>query len=233
MSAEPQVVLLAYTRFNPSVLRGAYDDRLPEDFAEDAGPDELHEFAGRCCYLSFDRPNPATFLTEDYLQKSIINNDHTSVLEHASFTFYVTGVSRSLLLELERHRHLSFSVVSQRYVDPRKDGMSYVVPPAADADTILSMEKGWEAAIERYDDTFIALRDEGKSLKEAREAARAHLPNSAETRFVVTGNIRAWRHIIAMRTADGADKEICRFAEMIERELKWVAPYSMQARTDS
>ncbi len=230
MSARLNVVLLAYTRFNPAVLRGVYEDRLPDDFAEDAGPDELHEFAGRNCYLSFHRPNPETFLTEDYLQKSIINNDHTSVLEHASFTFYVAGVSRALLLELERHRHLSFSVVSQRYVGPRKDGLSYVEPPSADADTRLSLEKGWEAALERYDDTFKALREEGKSLKEAREAARAHLPGSAETRMVVTGNIRAWRHIIAMRTAEGADKEICRFAERIREDLECVAPHSMQER---
>ena len=44
--------------------------------------------------------------------------------------------------------------------------------------------------------------------KQARQAARAVLPNATETRLVVTGNYRAWRHFIAMRASEHADVEI-------------------------
>ena len=44
--------------------------------------------------------------------------------------------------------------------------------------------------------------------KQARQAARAILPNATETRIVVTGNYRAWRHFIAMRATEHADVEL-------------------------
>src|SRR5690606_39415906 len=78
--------------------------------------DELAEVAGRLCYQSWDRPNPRTATNRGYLA-NIIAQGHESVLEHASVTFYVEGVSRALLAELTRHRHLSSSGVSQRFVD--------------------------------------------------------------------------------------------------------------------
>ena len=99
-----------------------------------SGADFLAEFAGRNCYQSFDRPNPATRENKDYL-KHIIDVGHESVLEHASVTFYIE-TSRSVLTELERHRHLSFSVVSQRYVDPTELGIHW--PPVLDQADLVS-----------------------------------------------------------------------------------------------
>ena len=77
---------------------------------------ELIEFAGRLCYESFDLPNPDTATNEGYV-RNIISLGHESVLEHVSVTFYVEGVSRNLTHELIRHRHLSFSELSQRFVN--------------------------------------------------------------------------------------------------------------------
>src|SRR5690606_33114861 len=91
--------------------------------------DELAEVAGRLCYQSWDRPNPKTATNKGYLA-NILRQGHESVLEHASVTFYVEGVSRALLAELTRHRHLSFSVVSQRYVDASQ--LDMVRPPTVD-----------------------------------------------------------------------------------------------------
>jgi thymidylate synthase (FAD) len=60
--------------------------------------------------------------------------------------------------------------------------------------------------------------------KQARQAARAVLPNATETRIVVTGNYRAWRHFIAMRASEHADLEIRRLAVECLRRLVDVAP---------
>src|SRR5699024_2287175 len=60
--------------------------------------------------------------------------------------------------------------------------------------------------------------------KQARQAARAVLPNATETRIVVTGNYRAWRHFIAMRASEHADVEIRRLAVERLRQLSHVAP---------
>lgn len=91
----------------------------------DGGP-ALVEFAGRACYQSWSKPNPKTATNAGYL-RHIIDVGHFSVLEHASVSFYITGISRSCTHELIRHRHFSYSQLSQRYV-PEKDSR-VVVPP--------------------------------------------------------------------------------------------------------
>src|SRR5690606_20105700 len=154
---------------------------------EDA--DELAEFAGRNCYRSFNRPNPKTRENKDYLAH-ILEIGHESVLEHGSATFYVEA-SRSVLTELERHRHLSFSVVSQRYVDVEE--LSYLHPPAirecqgeSPSDTLSDC---WESAIAGYRYLVEYLTGvRGLPRKQAREAARAVLPNMTSSPMVVTGN---------------------------------------------
>lgn len=88
----------------------------------------LIEFAGRACYQSFHRPVEATNTTEKYTANTLFNRGHWSIAEHASATFYITGVSRAFTHELIRHRHLSFSQLSQRFVDESKPGV--VIPPS-------------------------------------------------------------------------------------------------------
>ena len=83
------------------------------------GGQALLEFAGRACYQSWSKPNPKTATNAGYLQH-IIDVGHFSVLEHASVSFYITGISRSCTHELIRHRHFSYSQLSQRYV-PEND----------------------------------------------------------------------------------------------------------------
>src|SRR5690606_36706741 len=78
--------------------------------------DTLAEYAGRNCYQAWERKNPKTQTNEGYLA-NILKQGHESVLEHASATFSVEGVSRSLTHELIRLRHLSFAELSQRYVN--------------------------------------------------------------------------------------------------------------------
>jgi thymidylate synthase (FAD) len=167
--------------------------------------DALAEAAGRICYKSFDRPNPKTARNRDYLA-NIISQGHYSVMEHASVTFLVQDVSRALLAELTRHRHLSFSVVSQRYVNYADTAP--VIPPAAEGTPDLTAR--------------------GFKRKEAREAARSVLPNAAPVDMVVTGNLRAWRDVLGKRHHVAADAEIQEFAARVLRLLRVAAPGCVQ-----
>ncbi|MFJ9671110.1 FAD-dependent thymidylate synthase [Streptomyces sp. NPDC101221] len=188
--------------------------------------DALAEFAGRLCYKSFNRPNPETADNAGYL-RNILAQGHYSVLEHASATFLVRGVSRALLTELTRHRHLSFSVVSQRYV--RYDRTQPVIPPAlegTEGEAIVT--RAYDKALNTYAALVHQLTESGLPRKQAREAARCVLPNAAPVDMVVTGNLRAWRDTLGKRWHVAADKEIREFAGAILANLRVIAPNSVQ-----
>jgi thymidylate synthase (FAD) len=190
--------------------------------------DTLVEFAGRACYQSFHKPSEAT-RTNDRYMANIIRQGHFSVMEHASFTVYVTGVSRSLTHELVRHRHLSFSQLSQRFVN--EEDVETVIPPAADGDSfpLSTMARVADVVAEAYTDLVEHYQEvRGLPRKQAREAARAVLPNMTETRIVVTGNLRAWRDVISRRIDPAADAEIQEFARKVLVIAKKVAPNCFQ-----
>ena len=217
--AEPRVELIAHTTIVPDAIEQRMEIQEGSTDAE-----TLTVYAGRSCYESWSRPNEKTREDKDYLQRTLFEQGHFSILEHASATFYLTGVSRALLAEITRHRHLSFSVRSQRFVS--EEDASIVIPPAARGSEKLMWEFENAAAGARhsYRELVEALLDSGLARKQAREAARAVLPNMVETRIVVTGNLRAWHEVIARRTAPDADAEFQEVAGMIREELQKLAP---------
>ncbi|OMC34911.1 FAD-dependent thymidylate synthase [Mycobacterium sp. GA-1841] len=206
---------------------------VPWSTDAEGGP-ALTEFAGRACYQSWSKPNPKTATNAGYI-RHIIDVGHFSVLEHASVSFYITGISRSATHELIRHRHFSYSQLSQRYV-PENDA-EVVVPPGFEDDPELveifttaadASRATYAELLTRLEAKFMGDQSGGSSAvlrrKQARQAARAVLPNATETRIVVTGNYRAWRHFIAMRASEHADVEIRRLAIACLRELLDAAP---------
>ena len=217
--AYPKVQLLAHTTIVPDAIEQRMEIQEGSTDAE-----TLTVYAGRSCYESWSRPNEKTREDKDYLRRTLFEQGHFSILEHASATFYLTGVSRALLAEITRHRHLSFSVLSQRFVDESEANI--VIPPAARGSEKLMWEFENAAAGARhsYRELVEALLDSGLPRKQAREAARAVLPNMIETRIVVTGNLRAWHEVITRRTAPDADAEFQQVAGMIRDELKKIAP---------
>jgi thymidylate synthase (FAD) len=223
------VDLIATTTFAANAFSRAYGYNAwgqPGAFSSQ-DPDALAEAAGRLCYKSFDRPNPDTSANEDYLA-NILAQQHFSVLEHASASFLVRGVSRSLLAELTRHRHLSFSVVSQRYVDYSQT--EPVIPPALkDApEEVMNLRDVYAFTVSQYEVLYARLRRAGLPKKKAREAARAVLPNMAPVDLVVSGNMRAWRDVIAKRNSPGADAEIQELAGELLARLHMIAPATFQ-----
>ncbi len=217
------VQVIAWTQFQPPA---------DIDWTTDAtGGEALAEFAGRACYESWHKPNPATATNAGYLQH-ILEVGHLSVLEHANVTVYLRGVSRSLTHELIRHRHFSYSQLSQRYAPSGEADMVEPDVVAADPELHARFVEATAASLAAYRDLLAGLEerlaDEGASAtlrrKQARQAARSVLPNATETRIVVTGNYRAWRHFVAMRASEHADIEIRALAISCLRELQRVAP---------
>ncbi|MDQ6874492.1 MAG: FAD-dependent thymidylate synthase [Actinomycetota bacterium] len=215
------VRVIAYTTFERP-------DGVPWETDADGGQ-ALAEFAGRACYQSWTKPNPRTATNAGYL-RHILEVGHLSVLEHGSVTCYLTGVSRSLTHELIRHRHFSYSQLSQRYVPERDAAM--VEPDVIAADPALHtlFLAATDASLQAYTELLEGLEKRFADVtsptlrrKQARQAARAVLPNATETRIVVTGNYRAWRHFIAMRASEHADVEIRELAIACLRELQRVA----------
>lgn len=220
---EPRVTVLARPSFTTP-------DHLPVNWlGESTDGEQLAEFAGRLCYMS--QRNPANRTTREYLE-NIKRQGHGSVLEHASYSLLLEGVSRSLTHELVRHRAgFAYSQLSQRYVDESE--ASFVVPPAIIGDEAL--EGAWREQIEQAQQSYVALvgslmqryqwvDDRVHRRKMAREAARGVLPNSTETKIVVTANARAWRTMLELRAGEGAELEIRRLAVAVLRLLQDEAP---------
>jgi thymidylate synthase (FAD) len=197
-----------------------FADRCGDNYDHDA--DRLAETAGRLCYRSWDLSNKNTRDNDTYLA-NILKQQHYSVLEHASATFLLQEVSRSFTHELVRHRHLSFSQVSQRYVEPEQ--FDWVCPPALRGTQYeIALGATYFAAVRQAKTISLDLQRQGYSKKQANEAARAFLPNCAGTEIVVTGNLRAWRELLQKRLSPGADAEFQEVAAAILAELKREAP---------
>lgn len=221
-TATLRITLVAATR----MAHPLPSDSLPwNSWVTDAATDAeaLAEFAGRNCYQSWRNPSKRT--NREYLG-NILAQEHFSVLEHAGFTVALTGVSRSLTHELVRHRHLSFSQLSQRYFDEKNAAM--VIPPLfrgdPRAEAILARVQ--ETCLEAYRE-LLAIAEERVGddqdptgrRKRAREAARAVLPNMTETAIVVSGNHRSWREFFEKRGNRHADAEIRELAVRLFREI--------------
>ncbi|MGW0519314.1 FAD-dependent thymidylate synthase [Crossiella sp. NPDC003009] len=220
-TVRPKVQLIAKTEFFPPA-------DVPWTTDADGG-EALAEFAGRACYQSWSKPNPATADNAGYL-RHILEVGHLSVLEHGSVSFYLTGLSRSLTHELIRHRHFSYSQLSQRYVPEHDAAMVEPEIIAEDPELHQKFLAAAQASVAAYNELLAGLERKFAGVanatlrrKQARQAARAVLPNATETRIVVTGNYRAWRHFIAMRATEHADVEIRSLAVDCLRQLQKVA----------
>ncbi len=220
---EPRITVLSRPAF-------AEPQHLPVTWlGESTDGERLAEFAGRLCYMS--QKNPASRDTREYLE-NIKKQGHGSVLEHANYSLLLEGVSRSLTHELVRHRAgFAYSQLSQRYVD--ESTANFVMPPAIIGDAAL--EATWRDQVETAQRSYVTLveqlmtryawvSDKIHRRKMAREAARGVLPNSTETKIVVTANARAWRTMLELRSSEGAEFEIRRCAVAMLRILLAEAP---------
>ncbi|MGN1031056.1 MAG: FAD-dependent thymidylate synthase, partial [Butyricicoccaceae bacterium] len=186
-------------------------------------PEKIISAAAKNCYSAADVDTLLDGLTEEKTQsflEMLTDIGHESPIEHASFTFAIEGVSRSLLAQITRHRMASFSVQSQRYV--REHAFEYVVPHeiADDPEAAELFRKAMADDQETYEKlTEILMRKHKQSLleqgcsekeaarkaeKQAIEDARYVLPNACTTKIVMTANARSLHNFFRLRCCNRA-----------------------------
>jgi thymidylate synthase (FAD) len=246
----PDVFLIARPSIDLDGMRGYLRDvggeswldlRLDEADGEPNGGQMIVEFGGRACYRSWEpglNPNVTRIRTDrrQYFA-NILRSGHGSVLEHASYSFALRNCSRVLTHELVRHRAGSaFSQESLRYV--RLTDIGFRVPPALEPvrEQVLSIVEQLEefqvsAAKE------LGIEEDGVPFhvkKEVTSALRRLAPIGLSTDIVWTANVRTLRHVIEMRTAEGAEEELRLVFDTIARMMQVEAPDLFQdfARQD-
>ena len=206
-------------------------------------PEHTIAAAAKLCYSSSDIATLNEGLTDEKAAsfvEMLAEIGHESPIEHASFTFGIEGVSRSLLAQITRHRIASFSVQSQRYV--KENNFAYVTPPEieAEVDALAEFEAAMKMAEEsyhkitnilssKYEKEYISIGKDEKTAKRmaekrAIEDARFVLPNAAETKMVMTINARSLMNFFRHRCCNRAQWEIRAVADQMLTLVLKVAP---------
>jgi thymidylate synthase (FAD) len=178
--------------------------------------EDIIERACRTCYLSFNRYNPPSSTEE--LIKKVIKKGHHSVLEHALATFRIKGGSRVFTHELVRHRLMSPSQESQRYVEYGKTKeFEYVVPPSI-------KNTKFEDKFKKLAGETFSLYQEMVKAEIPKEDSRYILPNATTSEIVISANFRELRHIFEVRCVERAHWEIRKICLEMLRIMKKQAP---------
>lgn len=186
-------------------------------------PDGLANLCAETC-VSKTIPTIKTSANGLRSLQEALDSHHESVIEHCSFTFAVSGVSRALTHQLVRHRVASYSQQSQRYVS--MDGADYIRPESIDRCLDPATPDGcpmnieYENTIRRCFETYRKMIDAG--IPE--EDARYILPNACTTNIIVTMNARELMHFFAIRCCARAQAEIKELAYRMLELVKEVAP---------
>ncbi len=183
-------------------------------------PERTVALAARLCYSPADidelKEKISTTDIANFLEK-IMSLGHQSVLEHASFTFGIDGISRVTTHQLVRHRVASFSQQSQRYVSHRERFNAVTPRTIAERPEVLA----------RFQEQLAALHELYAEMVEVGippEDARYILPNATETKIIVTMNARELLHFFELRCCERAQWEIREMAVEMLRLVKEIAP---------
>lgn len=206
-------------------------------------PEQTVAAAAKLCYSASSIETIREGLTEEKTASFVdmlAEIGHESPIEHASFTFGIEGVSRSLLAQITRHRIASYSVQSQRYV--KEALFEYVVPPEIEAipeareeftramkEDQAHYEKLTAILKEKYRKELLESGMDEKSAnraaeKKAIEDARFVLPNACTTQMIVTMNARSLRNFFTHRCCNRAQWEIRELAELMLKLCLQAAP---------
>jgi thymidylate synthase (FAD) len=236
----PKVFLIARPSIEVEGMRDYLSDvggeswlerRLEESDGAPNGGELIVEFGGRACYRSWEpglNPNVTRVRTDqrEYFA-NILRSAHGSVLEHANWSFALRNVSRVFTHELVRHRAGSaFSQESLRYV--RLTDIGFRVPPALEPvrEQVLSIVEQLEEFQVKAAEQ-LGIEEDGVPFhikKEVTSALRRLAPIGLSTDILWTANARTLRHVIEMRTAEGAEEELRLVFDTIARIMQAEAP---------
>ena len=230
-----KVTLLAYTQLNSEIVPNFELDVVEK--WEDVSDGQIVSLAAiRQCYSHKTSLEVLATESEKYFSEKakeakrlfnhIVKSGHTSTLEHLNFTFAIEGVSRALLAQLTRHRHMSFSVQSQRYVKfssgSRSGGFDYVLPDSVAENHV---EKDFDRFMIEVQKFYDYLIENGVP----QEDARAVLPNATACNLVLTANLRTLLEFYEKRRpGNGAQKEITQLAEELKNRVIEVEPWTRE-----
>lgn len=210
-----KVELLAFTDYPQEICTTAaitcYSSRTPQEIFPD--------------YQGMERE-------QERVLTDIIQSGHDSVLEHAVFTFAVSGISRVTTHQLVRHRMASYEQQSQRYVDIMKTWENIVIPPTVKellnnewelADSI--SDEPLRQAVKKYHDGLSSLLSLLKENGVPSEDLRYFIPQGTESNIIITMNARELRHFFSLRLCRRAQWEIRELARRMYVECVDTCPY--------
>jgi len=183
-------------------------------------PEKLVAIAARLCYSPVgveDLEEQLSIEDARKLVKFVIKSGHLSTTEHVYFTFGVEGISRVLSHQLVRHRIASFNQQSQRYVK-FKENYEYIVPDLIKQNK--EINKKYKSIISDIHKFYEEMINNGIDAEDARYI----LPNSSETKMIVTMNARELLHFFTVRCCNRAQAEIRKLATFMLKDVKKVAP---------
>lgn len=166
------------------------------------------------------------------LLKHLISREHYGPLEHVHASFAIRGVSRVVMAQATRHRHLSFDIQSQRYCDFSEP--EYSTPPSytdpdhfTRDDGTVEMTQEEQEEWRRFYKRSIAggINDYERMVEEGipKEDARYALPTAMQVNMVMSGNLRALLHVVNMRSKADVQAETRELAGGVSDEIeRWV-----------
>ncbi len=177
------------------------------------------EVAIRNCYKSSDKTTDDSYLK---LIKTILDSHHYSTIEHFNISFRVI-CSRACMAQWTRHRHMSFSIESQRYINYAKDRfggeITFIRPIEFDkfshTQKVLYLD-----GLQKSETSYLELINAHMKAQEARDL----LPNATKTEMIVTANLRSIREFLKLRTSKSAQSEIRYLANEILNKLRVEIP---------
>lgn len=225
---------------------GVSKDRVVELMIESASnpTESIVALAGRRCYNSYEpglNPNVTKTRTDfgEYME-NILNSGHGSVTEHIYVSFALEGVSRVFTAEMNRHRAgVAISEASMRYI--RFEDIGFWMPDSINCDTSTrelpksaKTQAIFKEAFQQAEDNYKKLLsiwseelDEGSAFAQKKALTsmmRRIIPMGVSTGGVWTANLRAWRHIVRMRTEKFAEEEIRLVLSAIYDQLSVICP---------
>ena len=160
---------------------------------------ETAAYASRVCVGTTEIGNHTYDENCDYLLRRI-NDHHESVLEHVVYSFEIKDITRALLQQISRHRHISLSVQSTRWALKKMayEGIWYSMPDELNDEEEKEYDELMSMAIE------LALQ---LSKKYGNDVGKYALPECLNTMLVMTVNLRQLRHMYKLRTHSSALEE--------------------------
>jgi len=194
-------------------------------------PDNMLRTVYTACRTCYSADTPDEIYNSDNAQneekalnliRKVISSGHYSTIEHIQISFAISGISRACSHQLVRHRHVSFSQKSQRYVK-EKEQFDFIIPPTVEKNSEIC-EK-YKQFMGKISDFYLELTEAGIPPEDARFV----LPNAAATSMVVSMNLRELIHISNLRLCSRAQSEIRTLIKLMCGEIiksePWLKEY--------